>query len=280
MENNKELNSLRNYIKSGYFKDKNIIITGSTGAIGSEVLYKLLKCGSKIVAFYNESIPNLKELSEYINTSKLKFIQLDFEKISTKLNDKFTEAITILGGILDILIFCHGKFLQGDFRNSNTTNFDKNIKINVRSNLHFLSLSIPFLKITKGNVVMISSIETKIVEKGDFLHALSKSMINSLVQNSALELASYGIRINAVAPSFINSKYRKEALKNEMNKKYLNQMKGYNLLGKELINPGEVADTILFLASNEANFMTGEIINIDCGFELNHDTSFLYKDDY
>ena len=47
MENNKELNSLRNYIKSGYFKDKNIIITGSTGAIGSEVLYKLLKCGSK-----------------------------------------------------------------------------------------------------------------------------------------------------------------------------------------------------------------------------------------
>ena len=57
-------------------------------------------------------------------------------------------------------------------------------------------------------------------------------------------------------------------------------MKGYNLLGKELINPGEVADTILFLASNEANFMTGEIINIDCGFELNHDTSFLYKDEY
>ena len=280
MENNRELNSLRNYIKSGYFKDKNIIITGSTGAIGSEVLYKLLKCGSKIVAFYNESIPNTKELLEYINTSKLKFIQLDFEKISTKLNDKFTEAITILGGILDILIFCHGKFLQGDFRNSNTTNFDKNIKINVRSNLHFLSLSIPFLKITKGNVVMISSIETKIVEKGDFLHALSKSMINSLVQNSALELVSYGIRINAVAPSFINSKYRKEALKNEMNKKYLNQMKGFNLLGKELINPGEVADTILFLASNEANFMTGEIINIDCGFELNHDTSFLYKDDY
>jgi 3-oxoacyl-[acyl-carrier protein] reductase len=280
MENNKELNSLRNYIKSGYFKDKGVIITGSTGAIGSEVLYKLLKCGSKIVAFYNESIPNTKELLEYINTSKLKFIQLDFEKISTKLNDKFTEAITILGGILDILIFCHGKFLQGDFRNSNTTNFDKNIKINVRSNLHFLSLSIPFLKITKGNVVMISSIETKIVEKGDFLHALSKSMINSLVQNSALELASYGIRINAVAPSFINSKYRKEALKNEMNKKYLNQMKGFNLLGKELISPGEVADAILFLASNEANFMTGEIINIDCGFELNHDTSFLYKDDY
>ena len=43
--------------------------------------------------------------------------------------------------------------------------------------------------------------------------------------------------------------------------------------------PDEVADVILFLASNEANFMTGEIVNIDCGFELNHDTSFLQKDE-
>ncbi len=50
--------------------------------------------------------------------------------------------------------------------------FDDNLKINVRANFYFLSLSVPFLKITKGNVAMISSVETKIVERGDFLHAL------------------------------------------------------------------------------------------------------------
>ena len=280
MENNKELNTLRNYIKSGYFKDKNIIITGSTGAIGSEVLYKLLKCGSKIVAFYNESIPNLKELSEYINTSKLKFIQLDFEKISTKLNDKFTEAITILGGILDILIFCHGKFFGGDFRKTKTDNFDLNMTINVRANFHLLSLSVPFLKISKGNVVMMSSMETKIVEKGEFLHALSKSMINSLVENSALELAPFGIRVNAVAPHFVHSKYRVDSvMKEDDNDEYLNQMKDYSLLGKKILTPEEVADAVLFLASNEAKFMTGEIMTVDCGFELNHDLSFLQEDE-
>ena len=271
--------SINSYLKSGIFKNKHIIITGGTGAIGSEVLSKLLQCGSKIVAFYNKSNPNFPELSSYIQSKQLIFIQLDFQQINLKITDKFKEALTFLEGILDILIFCHGKFFQGDFREAKTLNFDKNININVRANLHFLSLAVPFLKITKGNVVMISSVEAKICEKGEFLHALSKSMINSLVQNSALELASFGIRINAVAPSFVDSEFRKSAMGEELNIKYLNQLKGFHLLNKKVMAPDEVADVILFLASNEANFMTGEIVNIECGFELNHDTSFLQKDE-
>ena len=185
-----------------------------------------------------------------------------------------------LKGSLDTLVFCHGKFFGGDVRKTKTDSFDQNMNINVRANFHLLSLSVPFLKITKGNVVMVSSMETKIVERGDFLHALSKSMINSLVENSALELASFGIRVNAVAPSFVNSNYRVDSLMKEKdNEEYLNQMKEYSLLGKRLAEPGDVADTILFLASNEANFMTGEIVTVDCGFELNHDLSFLQEDE-
>ena len=278
-DSNKIPSSLNHYMKSKSFKDKHIIITGGTGAIGSCVLYNLLQCGSKIVAFYHKSIPSNPKLNSYINSKKLIFIQCDFENISSKLTDKFKEAITLLEGILDILIFCHGKFFQGDIRSVKTISFDDNLKINVRANFHFLSLAVPFLKITKGNVVMISSIETKIVERGDFLHALGKSMINSLVQNSALELASFGIRINAVAPSFVESNFRKEAMSEEMNIKYLNQMKGFHLLNKKIMEPGEVADVILFLASKDADFMTGEIVNIDCGFELNHDSSFMVKDE-
>ena len=122
---------------------------------------------------------------------------------------------------------------------------------------------------------MISSIDTKIVEKGDFLHALNKSMINSLVQNSALELASFGVRVNAVAPGFVNSNYR--SINNDLNNndKFLEMIKEYSLLNKENITPENIADAILFLASDEAGFMTGEIMTIDNGFELNHDLSFM-----
>ena len=279
METKKSASPLSNYLKSQIFKNKNIIITGATGAIGSEVVQKFLDCGAKILAFIHHQNKINPDLADYIKTGQLQFIQLDLNN-SSKITEKFKDAMMFLKGRLDILVFCHGKFFGGDVRKTKTDSFDQNMNINVRANFHLLSLSVPFLKITKGNVVMVSSMETKIVERGDFLHALSKSMINSLVENSALELASFGIRVNAVAPSFVNSNYRVDSLMKEKdNEEYLNQMKEYSLLGKRLAEPGDVADTILFLASNEANFMTGEIVTVDCGFELNHDLSFLQEDE-
>ena len=88
------------------------------------------------------------------------------------------------------------------------------------------------------------------MEKGEFFHALGKTMINSLVQNSTLELASFGIRINAVVPSFVESQFEKEAMSEELNIKYLNQLKGFHLSNKKIMTPDEVADVILFLASS------------------------------
>ena len=275
----KQLLPLKNYLKSQIFKNKNVLITGATGGIGYEVVKKFLLCGAKIVGLVHNLNKINPELSSYIKAKQIHFIQLDFND-SPKITEKFKEVMMFLYGKLDILIFCHGTFFGGDVRKVKTDIFDKNLNINVRANFHILSLSVPFLKITKGNVVMISSMETKIVERGDFLHALSKSMINSMVENSALELASYGIRVNAVAPSFVKSNYRVNSIMKESNNdEYLNQMKDYCLLKKRISKPDEIADAILFLASNEANFMTGEILSIDCGFELNHDLSFQLDDE-
>ena len=100
------------------------------------------------------------------------------------------------------------------------------------------------------------------------------SMINSLIENSALELASFGVRVNGVAPGFVQSDFRKKEF-NEINDKFLDMIKNFNLLEKKNLDPEKVADAILFLASDEAEFMTGEIITIDNGFELNHDLSFI-----
>ena len=270
----KHLSNINNYLKSNTFKNKRVIITGATGAIGSEVVKKLLTCGAKIVGFVHSIDKIGPEFNYYIKNDQFKFIQIDLAD-SPKITEKFKDAMLYLKGKLDIVIFCHGKFFGGDVRKIKTDCFDQNLNINVRANFHLLSLSVPFLKLSKGNVVMISSMETKIVEKGDFLHALSKSMINSLVQNSALELASFGVRVNAVAPNFVKSNYRVNSIMNQNNnEEYLNQMKEYCLLEKKIPGPEDIADAILFLASNEANFMTGEIMTVDCGFELNHDLSF------
>jgi NAD(P)-dependent dehydrogenase (short-subunit alcohol dehydrogenase family) len=274
-----KLSSINNYLKSNAFKNKNIIITGATGSIGSEVTKKFLLCGAKIVGLVHSLNKISSDFNHYIANDQIKFIQLDLNA-SPKITEKFKEAMLYLKGKLDILICCHGKFIPGDVRKVKTDNFDLNLNINVRANFHLLSLSVPFLKMTKGNAVMISSMETKIVERGEFLHALSKSMINSLVENSALELASFGVRVNAVAPSFVKGNYRVNSIMDENgNEEYLNQMRDYCLLEKKIPGPEDIADAVLFLASNEASFMTGEIMTVDCGFELNHDLSFQQEDE-
>ena len=265
-------NSISNYLKSNIFKNKHVIVTGATGAIGSEVVKKLLECGAIVVGFVHDQ----NKVSEYFvkTTKKNQLFYIASElKFGQKVTEQFKEAMIKLQGKLDILICCHGKYFEGNVVDTRPEDFDENININVRANFQLLSLSVPFLKMSKGNAVMISSVDTKIVEKGDFLHALNKTMINSLVENAALELASFGVRVNAVAPSFVNSEYRGNILTN--NNKYLDMMKEYCLLNKKIVQPEEVADAILFLASDEAGFMTGEIMCIDSGFELNHDLSFM-----
>jgi len=272
-DRNKKVDTLKHYLKSKCFYKKNVLMTGATGAIGSKVLEKLLACDANVVALIKDKNNLSAYLNDYLEKGVFNFEVIDLT-MGMKITEQFKKAMMKLGGKLDILILCHGKFTFGNLEDIKIKEFDENININVRANIHLLSLSVPFLKLTKGNVVMISSVESNIVERGDFLHSISKNMINSLVQNSALELASFGVRINAVAPGFVSTKLRVgEKLDENKNTEYLQQMKGYCLL-EDISTSDDISDAILFLASDEANFMTGEIMTIDSGFELNHDLSF------
>ena len=264
---------MNKYKEFEIFNNKNIIITGATGAIGSQVTKKFLEYGANVVGFIHDSSKIDPYFQKYIDNGKLKYIVIEF-KYGNILTDNFKQGMMFLKGHLDILVCCHGKYFEGNVTDTDMEEFDQNININVKANFHLLSLSVPFLKLSKGNVVMISSVTSKIVEKNDFLHALNKSMINSLIENAALELASFGIRVNGVALGTVNSEFRKSSFEN-VNEKYLEMMKNYNLLEKKNLEPENVAESILFLASDEAAFMTGEIMTIDNGFELNHDLSFL-----
>ena len=286
-----------------YYKNKNIIITGATGGIGKVLVETLLSLGANLVLIsHNESKLKL-EFENFLNeedskednssnrssninmklTNKLQYEIIDLEN-PADINQKFGNCIKLVRGKLDNLFICHGKYEKSSIKECSKEKFDKIMNINVRSVFHILSLSVPFLKITKGNCVIISSMESFIPIKNGFLNTTTKAMINSLVQSSALELAFFGVRVNAVAPGVVNTDHRKDAKDNNNNS---NLMKLWNndnifdknegkncLLNKKLLEPSNVVDTILFLGSDEASFITGEIIQNDNGYGLNHDLSF------
>lgn len=106
-------------------------------------------------------------------------------------------------------------------------------------------------------------------------------MLNSLIQCSALELAPFGVRVNGIAPGVTNTGIRiSEDFNEQANAEFLDEMgPRYTLLNKKVLEPTDIANTILFLASEESKFITGEIITVDNGYSLNHDLSFVDDED-
>ena len=259
-----------------YYKNKGVIITGATGGIGSLLTSTLLELGARVVAVVKNE-KKLKEMfSPSIDKGSLKYEILDFTKETDYINI-FSNIMMKLGGKLDIMFLCHGQFAQSEIMDTTIKEYDNLINTNARSVMAMISLATPFLKYTKGNIVVISSLESYIPVKNSFLNTTSKCIVNSLIQNSALELASFGIRVNGVAPGLVNTNFRLEEFdepKEKNHNMYLKKNGNKNLLSLSVINPDEVVDVMLFLGCEDAGFVTGEIIKIDSGYSLNHDCSF------
>ena len=301
-------------IENNYYKDKNVIITGATSPIGIALVETLFSLGANLLIIShdesklqntfshllesnydneekeeNEENENQSQSNDDSNNNKInkdtrkpihyEIINLENPK---EINSKYPICLKKFRAKLDILLLCHGISIESKIKDCSVENFDKIMNINVRSVFHILSISVPFLKLTKGNCVILSSMESFIPKNQSFLNTTSKAMINSLVQNSALELSSFGVRINAVAPSFINKEEKKEVNDFDYNfgkiygneNKYGDKDEKMYPLGKKLVEKENIADTILFLASDEASFITGEIIQNDNGYGINHDMSF------
>jgi len=297
-------------IENNYYKNKNIIITGATSPVGISLVETLISLGANLLLIShdesklqntfshllesdidnnneeeeneNQSQSNNNNNSSIKNNNLIQYEIIDLEN-AKEINEKYPLCLKKLKAKLDILLICHGINYYSKIKECTIENFDKIINLNVRSVFHILSLSVPFLKLTKGNCVILSSLESFIPKNQGFLNTTSKAMINSLVQNSALELSSFGVRINAVAPSKIKKEEKKDENNFDNNFGMIWGGSGNNNtvneggvypLSKKLIEKNNVADTILFLASDEASFITGEIIQNDNGFSINHDLSF------
>ena len=219
--------SLSYYLKENpkYYKDKHIIITGATGGIGSLLTSALLSLGAKVVAIMRD-VKKLKSLfSKNIEEGTLQYQTMDFT-VETEYLTKFTDIMIKLGGKLDILFLCHGEYYQAEYMNTEIRDYDRLININTRPVMLLISLSTPFLKLTKGNIVAISSLESFIPTKNSFLNTTTKCMVNMIIQNAALELAPFGIRVNGVAPGITDTNFRMEEFdepKIENNNRYNNQ---------------------------------------------------------
>lgn len=239
-------------------KGKVVLVTGATGGIGTEVVRKFASLGANVMIHYNSSYEKAEKLkNEFINSEAF-IVKADLEK-EDEIFNMIEETIKKFGK-LDILVnnasICDDSLVEDKTKES----FSKILNVNLIGTFLTSKYASKYMILNKyGKIINVSStngIDTYYPYSLDY--DASKAGVISLTHNLALEYAPY-INVNCVAPGWVNTKMN-ENLSPEFKEAELNK-----IFLKRFAEPSEIASLICFLASDEANYINGEVIRIDGG---------------
>lgn len=234
------------------FKDKVAIVTGSSKGIGRAIAVRLAEEGCKVTINYKTDIEKAKETQKLIGSTNSLLVQADISNV-TECNKLVEETIKRFGGV-DILVNNAGIFHRKPTYDTTEEDWNNVINTNVRS-VFFLSIYASRYMKEGGSIINISSCRVKKRRAGIEPYTASKAGVESITKTFAIEFAEKGIRVNAISPGPISSDpYHKAAGSWQ-----------YVPL-KRIGEPEEIASVVAFLASSDASFVTGTIIDVDGGF--------------
>ena len=244
-------------------KDKVAIVTGGTRGIGRAIALKLADHGANIVINYRNSDKEAEELKAILEEKGVKVLTVkcdisNFED-SKNLMDKCKEVFRKI----DILVNNAGITKDTLIRRMKEEDFDNVIDVNLKGTFNCAKhASAIMLKQRFGKIINMTSVVGIAGNAGQVNYAASKAGVIGLTKSLAKELGSRGITVNAVAPGFINTDMTaslSEKVKEEASK---------NIPLKRLGDPEDVANLVGFLASDAANYITGQVINVDGGMVM------------
>ncbi|MFO3667242.1 SDR family NAD(P)-dependent oxidoreductase [Anaerococcus kampingiae] len=235
------------------------IITGSSRGIGYAVAEKFLDNGAKVAVLGSKEESANKALASLSE----KYDQENFKGYWPKLTDEesvkeFVEKVLSDFGKVDILVNCAGVSDNIPSLDADLAHFANVMNINVNGTYNMIHKILPHFIEKKGGVIVnFSSMVSKNGQQLGVAYPASKFAINGLTISLARELGPYGIRVNAVAPGVTNTDMVKVLPKDQIEP--VKQMIPLKRIGE----PEDVANAVLFLASDMASYVSGEILYCD-----------------
>jgi len=249
------------------FKDRVVLITGSSSGIGAATALHFAKYGAKL-ALVARNLAKLEEVAEQCRTSGSPEVVVISQDLSNEEGcDSAMEETLQHFKALDVLINNAGMMHTENLQKLTGRQLDEAMDINVKSALKLTQLATKSLeKSPLKAIVNVSSIAGLRASTGSLAYKISKAAMDQLTRCSALELAPKGIRVNSVNPGvidtdfFVNSGLSEKASDNFVKEK----SKKIHALGR-CGQPEEVAKAIAFLASLDASFICGQTLAVDGG---------------
>lgn len=241
---------------------KNAIVTGGNRGIGYATVEALAKAGANVVLLGRSELANQKAklaLEKAVPGAVIKVASLDV-KDSLAIHD-FVEQLQDEWRHIDVLVNNAGDCrLSTPFEEIKQTDWQATFEVNLYGNVNFIQAVLPLMKKQKsGKIIQLASLAGEvggIATAADYV--ASKAAIMGITKSLAREVSKYNINVNAVAPGFVRT---------DMTKEMTISLESIPL--RRIAEPVDIANAILFLASEESRCITGTTLDVNCGLYMN-----------
>lgn len=242
------------------YTGKTVLVTGGSRGIGRAICVRFAEKGANVMINYagNESAAlETKRLCEE-HGAKAEVIRADVSDDKQCMD--MIKATLLTFGKLDILVNNAGITCDGLLMRMSEEDFEKVLDVNLKGTFHCIKhVSRSFTKQRSGRIINMTSVVGLSGNAGQANYAASKAGVIGLTKSAAKEFASRGVTVNAIAPGFIETDMTdqlKDELKQEMKK---------NIPLGVFGTPDDIAGAVLFLASDDARYITGQVISVNGG---------------
>ncbi|CAD0197528.1 unnamed protein product [Chrysodeixis includens] len=249
------------------FANKVVLVTGASSGIGAQTAIDFAKLDAQLVITgrNKENLDKVAKDCQEISPNKLKpliiiadmNVEQDVENIINLTIKEFKK--------LDVLVNNAGILESGSIENTSLEQYDRVMNTNVRGPYHLTMLAAPHLVKSIGNIVNVSSVTGLRAFPNVLSYCMSKAALDQFTRCVALELASKGVRVNAVNPGVITTGiHMKSSMNEQQYEEFIKKCAETHALGRAA-DAKEVSSVITFLASDAASNITGATLPVDGG---------------
>jgi NAD(P)-dependent dehydrogenase (short-subunit alcohol dehydrogenase family) len=244
-----------------------VIVTGASSGIGRAAALRFGLAGSSVLVVGRDE-GALQETCEAVRAAGGIAAPCPADVTAPDAPDRIVRAALDRFGAVTTLVNAAGIIGSGSVESTSDDEWDRMLDINARAPFRLMRAAAPALVASRGSIVNVSSVTGLRAFPGVLAYCVSKAAIDQLTRCAALELAAKGVRVNAVNPGVVVSNlHRRGGMSEESYAAFLQRSRETHPLGRPG-EPGEIADLIYFLASDQAGWITGETISVDGGRHL------------